>query len=74
MNLSAEKNKKALTERYHLSRTNKHNAQSVLVIRGATLIHGKSHALSKIPAYPRQLTYAITLQNTQWDSLLITHL
>ena len=34
-------------------------------IRGATLIHGKGRALSRIPTYPRQLTYALTLQNTQ---------
>ena len=33
-------------------------------IRGATLIHGKGRALSRIPTYPRQLTYAHTLQNT----------
>ena len=32
--------------------------------RGATLIHGITRALSRIPTYPRQLTYAHTLQNT----------
>ena len=32
--------------------------------RGATLIHGITRALSRIPRYPRQLTYAHTLQNT----------
>ena len=32
--------------------------------RGATLIHGIIRALSRIPTYPRQLTYAHTLQNT----------
>ena len=34
-------------------------------IRGATLIHGIYRALSRIPTYPRQLTYAHTSQNTQ---------
>ncbi len=29
---------------------------------------GETHALSGIPAYPRQLTYAYTLQNTLWKS------
>ena len=33
-------------------------------IRGATLIHGQSRALGGIPAYPRQLTYAFTSQDT----------
>ena len=32
--------------------------------RGATLIHGLTRALSEIPAYLRQLTYAYTSQNT----------
>ena len=33
--------------------------------RGATLIHGHlCRALSEIPSYPRQVTYAFTLQNT----------
>ena len=34
------------------------------MIRGATLIHGLTRALVGIPSYPRQLTYALTLQNT----------
>jgi len=38
--------------------------QGRMKIRGATLIHGRSRALCGIPAYPRQLTYAPTLQNT----------
>ena len=34
--------------------------------RGATLIYGfsQNHTLSRIPTYPRQLTYANTSQNT----------
>ena len=37
------------------------------VIRGATLTsQERPCALSGIPAYPRQLTYANTLQNTLW--------
>ena len=35
-----------------------------MLIRGATLIHGLTRALVRIPSYPRQLTYASTLQNT----------
>lgn len=46
------KNKASLTERYLLSRTNK------TLIRGATLIHGMTRALSRIPTYPRQMTSA----------------
>ncbi len=34
------------------------------LIRGATLIHGMNRALVRIQSYPRQLTYASTLQNT----------
>ncbi len=41
-----------------LPRTNKQ------LIRGATLLHGFSRALCGVPAYPRQLTYVLTLQNT----------
>lgn len=37
---------------YFLSRTNK------TLIRGATLIHGMTRALSRIPTYPRQMTSA----------------
>ena len=45
-------NKNALDRKIILSRTNK-------TIRGATLIHSHdSCALSRIPTYPRQLTYA----------------
>ena len=35
--------------------------------RGATLLHGPftDRALSGVPTYPRQLTYAHTSQNTQ---------
>lgn len=44
--------KKSLTEIYTLSRTNK------TLIRGATLIHGMTRALSRIPSYPRQITSA----------------
>ena len=41
------------------------------IIRGSTLIHGMTRALCGIPAYPRQLTYASTLQNTkQIENLL----
>ena len=42
----------SLTEIYFLSRTNK------TLIRGATLIHGMTRALSRIPTYPRQMTSA----------------
>ena len=36
------------------------------LIRGATLIHGKKiRALDGIQTYPRQLTYALTSQNTR---------
>ena len=60
-NCFAEKNsrltrKKSLTELL-LSRTNK-------LIRGATLIHGSSRALCRIPSYPRQVTPACASQNT----------
>ena len=41
-----------LTEIYFLSRTNK------TLIRGATLIHGMTRALSRIPTYPRQMASA----------------
>lgn len=34
------------------------------MIRGATLISRLTRALSEIPSYLRQLTYALTLQNT----------
>ena len=34
------------------------------MIRGATLISRLTRALSEVPSYPRQLTYAHTLQNT----------
>ncbi len=34
------------------------------LIRGATLIHDYSRALSEILAYPRQVTHAFALQNT----------
>ena len=44
--------KTSLTEIYFLSRTNK------TLIRGATLIHGMTRALSRIPTYPRQMTSA----------------
>ena len=40
-----------------LSRTN-------ILIRGATLIHGSSRALCRIPSYPRQVTPACASQNT----------
>ena len=36
------------------------------ITRGATLIHGSIRALSGIPAYSRQLTYALTSQNTRY--------
>ena len=36
------------------------------ITRGATLIHGSTRALSGIPAYSRQLTYAFTSQNTRY--------
>jgi len=34
------------------------------ITRGATLIHGLTRALGGIPSYSRQLTYALTSQNT----------
>ncbi len=34
------------------------------MIRGATLIHDKCRALSRILSYPRQVTHALALQNT----------
>ena len=40
------------------------STKKYIKIRGATLIHGMTRALSEIPTYPRQLTYAHTLQNT----------
>ena len=49
--------KNKIPDRATLPRTNN-------VIRGATLLHGMNRALYRIPAYPRQLTYAPTLQNT----------
>ena len=48
----SDKTKTPLTEIYVLSRTNK------TLIRGATLIHGMTRALSRIPTYPRQMTSA----------------
>ncbi len=36
------------------------------ITRGATLIHGLTRALGGIPAYSRQLTYALTSQNTRF--------
>ena len=33
--------------------------------RGATLIHGLTHALCEVPSHSRQLTYASTSQNTR---------
>ena len=56
-----------------------------MLIRGATLIHGPCRALCGIPLYPRQLTYAHTLQNTRqyafdctlrgpFDNLFLTQL
>ena len=47
---SLKKQKTPLTEIYSLSRTNNTNT-----IRGATLIHGMTRALSRIPTYPRHL-------------------
>ena len=41
------KQKTPLTEQYTLSRTNRNNT-----IRGATLIHGATRALCRIPTYP----------------------
>ena len=38
------------------------------IIRGATLIHSMTCALSGIPSYPRQLTCALTSQNTLWKA------
>jgi len=40
-----------------------------MLIRGATLIYGLSRTLCGIPSDPRQLTYAITSQNTQPNGL-----
>lgn len=40
-------------------------------IRGATLFHGLTHALSEVPSYFRQLTYANTSQNTKFKKLFL---
>ena len=53
----SENTKKTPPRNLSSSRANK--------IRGATLIHGLRRALCGIPAYPRQLTYAHTSQNTR---------
>ena len=38
----------------------------IQITRGATLIHSMTCALVGIPAYSRQLTYALTSQNTRY--------
>lgn len=40
--------------------------------RGATLLHGLTRALSEIPTYLRQLTYALTSRNTE-PKLAVPH-
>ena len=47
------KQKKPLTENYVLSGANSYKIYDT--IRGATLIHGMTRALSGIPAYPRHI-------------------